>query len=323
MTLISFPILSLLLGFLFLYIGGEFLVKGAISISARLKISRLIIGMTVVSFATSLPEVFVSIQALMDGSSNIAFGNVFGSNIANITLVLGVTAIIARLDISKQIISINYPFLLFISLLVGVLLFYFGKITFFIGVIFILLLLMFLFFLIVIKKNDESELSLAENRLSENSFQMSSFRGLLFFVIGVLLLRYGSDSLVNGTIQIAKYFGVSDRIIAVTIVAFGTSIPELVTSIIAALRKEQNLAIGNLIGSNIFNILAVLGISATVKDIIIDDIAIFNFDYLYMILATILVGLFIYFSSKRKISKIVGWILVILYFMYIYLNIVI
>jgi len=317
--IITTSFLLFLLSLFLLYIGGESVVKGAVLIASKLQIPVLIIGLTVVSFATSLPEVFVSVEALLKGNSNIALGNVFGSNIANIALVLGLTTIISKLNISKDTIYINYPFLLFVTFLIGFIFYFFGSLSSFSGFFLISLLILFLYFLISRNNNQPLNSSLDNNKPS--NINVSLFNGLLFLIFGIILLRYGAYLLIEQTILIAEFFNIPDRVIAATIVAFGTSIPELVTSVIAAIRKQVDLAVGNLIGSNIFNLLAVLGFSSVISDIVIDDFAILNFDYLFMLFTTILVSLFIYFNSIKQINRIHGIILVLVYFIYVCLNI--
>jgi cation:H+ antiporter len=313
------PTIALLLGLVLLFLGGELLVKGAIALALKMRISTLVVGMTIVSFATSAPELFVSLHALLEGSSNIALGNVIGSNIANITLVLGITAMIFRVQISQQTISLNFPVLLASSLVFGGVLYYFNGVPQIVGYLFILALLLFAFILI---KKSRKDYVKVEDELLEEAKHDPLYKSIAFLLVGVLLLKYGADNLVDGAIAIAKNFEVSDRIIAVTVVAIGTSIPELATSIVAALKKENNLAVGNLIGSNIFNILAVLGISSAIQNITIDDAKILNFDYLWMIAITFVVGLFIYTLSKKQISRKEGSILVLLYLAYIYFTLV-
>ncbi len=313
------PTISLLLGLVLLFFGGELLVRGSVSLALKMRISTLVVGMTVVSFATSAPELFVSLQAVLDGSNDIAFGNVIGSNIANITLVLGITALIFRLKISEQTITLNYPILLASSLVFGGVLYYFDGIPQEIGFLFILLLLVFAWTLI--RKSRKNNLKSDEDELLEEASHNSLYKSIAYLVVGVFLLKFGADYLVDGTIAIAKKFEISERVIAVTVVAFGTSIPELATSIVAAIKKEDNLAVGNLIGSNIFNVLAVLGIVASVKEITIADSAILSFDYVWMIVITFVLGLFIYVFSKRQISRKEGVLLLLIYISYLYFSI--
>ena len=309
--------LFLFLGFLLLFLGGEILVRGSVSLALRMKISTLVVGMTVVAFATSAPELFVSLKAISENSSNIALGNSIGSNIANIALVLGFTAMIFRVRISAQTLLLNYPVMLAASFLLGVVLYFFKGIPVYFGFLFVVILLLFVGLLIVASRKQHIESEDANKSLYETPND-SLLKSILFLIAGIFLLKYGADFLVDSTKILANMFGVSDRVIAVTAVAIGTSIPELATSIIAALKKEENLAIGNLIGSNVFNILAVLGITAVFKEINIDDAAILEFDYLWMMLITLLLGLLIYVFSKQQISRKEGALLVALYFCYIY-----
>tara|TARA_B100000768_G_C11237849_1_gene358068 strand:+ start:215 stop:1171 length:957 start_codon:yes stop_codon:yes gene_type:complete len=312
------PSFALLLGLILLFFGGELLVRGSVDLALKMRISTLVVGMTVVSFATSAPELFVSLQAVLNGSNDIAFGNVIGSNIANITLVLGFTALIFRVKISEQTAILNYPFLLFSSLFFGAVMYYFNGIPKEIGFLFFLLLLLFTWLLISKSRKEKLKLVNDEGELLQVASSDSLFKSLIFLVSGMFLLKFGADHLVDGTIAIAKKFQISERVIAVTVVAIGTSIPELATSIVAAFKKEHNLAVGNLIGSNIFNILAVLGIVASIKEINIVDSAILSFDYVWMICITFLLGLFIYTFSKRQISRAEGILLLLVYIFYIY-----
>ena len=315
------PNIALFIGLILLFFGGELLVRGSISLALKMRISSLVVGMTVVSFATSAPELFVSLQAVLNGSNDIAFGNVIGSNIANITLVLGLTALIFRVKISEQTATLNYPVLLLASLVFGAVMYYFEGIPQEVGFLFIFLLLVFTWLLISKSRKENLTLANDEGELLEEASSNSLFKTLGFFLAGIFLLKFGADFLVEGTIAIAKKFEISERVIAVTVVAIGTSIPELATSIVAALKKEHNLAVGNLIGSNIFNILAVLGVVASVKEINIADSAILSFDYVWMIIITFILGLFIYSFSKQYISRVEGFLLLLIYISYLYFSI--
>ena len=315
------PLILLTLSIVILYVSGEIIIKSSVFIANVLRIPTLIIGLTIVSFATSLPEIFVSIEALLEGSSNIALGNVFGSNIANLSLVMAILAILSNLNISKQTFRIDYPFLLIASLLLGFVMFFSLSINFWIGTLFLIILIFYLIYIISIGHNIES-LDINKSKDVEsfkNNFQIIKNITLLLF--GVFALKSGADMLVKNTIDIASYFGISDRVIAVTIVAFGTSVPELVTSIVAYYKKQQGIAIGNLIGSNIFNILAVIGISTVIKEIKITDKEIIYYDYLYMLFITFLLGLFMYISKNKVITKHHGYFLLTAYIIYIVFNI--
>ena len=301
-------------GLVLLYLGGESLVKGAVSLSAKLRISTLIVGLTIISFATSAPELFVSFQAAFEGKPNIAFGNVIGSNIANIALVLGVTAMIFRVNISKQTLNFNYPVMLLSSIALAVVLYFTNALSTIIGFVFITTLLLFLAYLI-----KQTKLDRETNSHQEEETKPSLLKSCGGILLGIILLKFGADWLVEGTVYIAKSLNISDRIIAVSVVAIGTSIPELATSIVAALKKEENLAVGNLIGSNIFNVLAVLGITAAIKPLTVNDPQIISFDIPWMLGISFVLGIVIYVRSKYVISRKEGAFLLLLYFTYIFL----
>ncbi len=321
MISLTLPFIFLILSIIILYIGGEIIIRSSVLIAEALRIPTLIIGLTVVSFATSLPEVFVSVEALLEGSSNIALGNVFGSNIANLSLVMAILALLSNLNITKQTFKIDYPFLLIISLFLGVIMLLFHSINLYFGILFLIILFFYLVY-ITKNRNDNDYLEINQSKdIVNNKNHFKLIKNIIFLLVGVFVLKLGADVLVKNTINFAKYFGISDRVIAVTIVAFGTSIPELVTSIIASLKKQQGLAIGNLIGSNIFNILAVLGISSIIQEIKISDLKIIYYDYLFMIFVTFLLGLFIYRSKDKNISKKQGYFMLMTYVAYIILNV--
>ena len=305
-----------------LFLGGDLLVRSSVSLALRMQISTLVVGMTVVSFVTSAPELFVSIQSALSGITDITFGNVIGSNIANITLVLGLTSIVFRINISSRTKNLYFPFMLIITFLFGFILYFFNEINSISGFFLVSLLLFFTIFLV----RDSRKESL--NNLDKQSLsKISIYKTFLFMVVGILLLSFGANFLIDGTVLIAKEFGFTERVISVSLVAFGTSIPELSTALVAALKKEESLAVGNLIGSNIFNILAVLGITSIIQPISLSQ---FNnlavtflyhplfTDFVWMLFATIILGIFIYFKSKNIISRIEGVILFSLYLIFTY-----
>ena len=248
--------LFFLFGLVLLYLGGEALVKGSVSLALKLKISTLVAGMTIVSFATSAPELLVSLQAAIKGHTDITFGNVIGSNIANIALVLGLAAVLFRLNINPQTKKISFPFLFFSSLIFGLVVYFFNGIYFWVGVAFVILLVFFILYLIRQSRKEYLQTAIVDDELFEKESQTSLYKSVLYLVIGIVFLKYGADYFVDGAIALAEVFSVSNRVIAVTVIAIGTSIPELATTVIAAIKKEESLAVGNLIGSNIFNILA-------------------------------------------------------------------
>ena len=312
------PTILLLVSLVVLFLGGELLVRGSVSLALKMKISALVVGMTIVAAGTGAPEVFVSVQAILQGSSSISLGNVIGSNIINITFILGITAIIYRIKISKQTLSLNYPVMLGAFVLLGGVLYFFKGIPVGVGVLFVMIFILFTWFLIATSRKEQLKAEIMQDELSEVTIQDSLLKSIVMLVFSIVLLKFGAKWLVDSAGTLAKNFGISDRIIGVTIVAVGTSIPELVTTVIAALKKENDIAIGNLIGSNIFNILGVLGIAASLREINIDDPAIFSFDYFWMLGVALVFGFLIYMFSKQEISRKHGIFLVLIYLFYIY-----
>lgn len=311
-------LLFLILGFFLLYFGGEFLVKGSVGFSQKFSISKLVAGITIVSFATSSPELFVSLEAIINESSDIVFGNIIGSNIANIALVLGCTALFFNIRISEKTLKIDYPFLFFATISVGYILYFLGAITFFTGLILLIILSAYLFYIITSSRKEIKE-EISDAKSEENT---SYIRCFIYLIVGVIMLKYGADFLVSSAIEIASLLNIEERVIAVTVIAIGTSVPELATSIVAALKKEVDLAVGNIVGSNIFNLLAVLGVTAIYKDLDIMNNKILSSDYFLMIVVTIIFGIIIYAFGKGKINRLKGGVLLLIYFSYIYYSII-
>lgn len=311
-------LLFLILGFFLLYFGGEFLVKGSVGFSQKFSISKLVAGITIVSFATSSPELFVSLEAIINESSDIVFGNIIGSNIANIALVLGSTALFFNISISEKTLKVDYPFLFFATISVGYILYFLGAITFFTGLILLIILSAYLFYIITSSRKEIQE----ENSDANSEVNSSYIKCFVYLILGIIMLKYGADFLVSSAIEIASLLNIEERVIAVTVIAIGTSVPELATSIVAALKKEVDLAVGNIVGSNIFNLLAVLGVTAIYKDLDIMNDKILSSDYFLMIVVTIIFGILIYAFGKRKINRLKGGVLLLIYFSYIYYSII-
>ena len=309
--------LLFILSFVMLFFGGEFLVRGSVSLALKMRISTLVVGMTVVSFATSAPELFVSIKSALDGHTDITFGNVIGSNIANITLVLGLTAMVFQIKITQQTYQINYPVMLFASILFGAVLFFYGEINRSVGIVFVSLLVGFTWILIRRSRKENRDLSRVEKQEYESSTKTPLLQSISYLIIGVLLLAFGSEFLVNGVEDIAESFHISERVISVSLVALGTSIPELATSLVAAFRKESNLAIGNLIGSNIFNVFAVLGITSIITPIQLNNSTIMN-DYLWMMSSILLLGVLIYIFSRKILTRSEGVFMFLFYIVFMF-----
>lgn len=271
-----------LIGFASLVVGGEFLVRSSVALSFKLHLSKMVIGLTVVSFATSAPELLVSLQAALTGFSDIALGNVIGSNIANIGLVLGITAIISPLTIDREFYKLNWPVMTILSVGLYFLLRSGGELSRSEG--FGLFLTLFVYLWILIRKaKKERKTQPTEDSIDEGLSKSSNFKIIIWLLIGGGALYLGSEMLITGAVSLAEKFGVSERVIAVTMIAVGTSIPELAASVIAALKREKAISLGNLIGSNIFNISSVLGITAIIQPIAIRSQQVLSRDIFWMI----------------------------------------
>lgn len=301
-------VLLLILGLATLILGGEFLVRGSVHIAHKLNLSSLVIGMTVVSFGTSAPELIVSLKAALSGNSDIALGNVVGSNIANIALVLGLTVLIFPMVVDRNTKTIDWPMMMFSSVL-----FYLfasdGVIKMWEGLILFLLLVGFTYF--IINKSVKDTKSVKDSVKPNSHFGIS----ILYLIGGLIGLYFGAEWLLDGAVTIAKDLGMEERIIGVTIVAFGTSVPELVTSCVAAFKKESGISIGNLIGSNIFNILSVIGISAFITPMSVSK-GILSYDMIWMLAISLALLPMILFGAKLGRTK--GFMLFSLYLVYIF-----
>lgn len=303
-------------GFLLLVVGGNFLVKSSVGLSFKLNLSKLIIGMTVVSFATSAPELLVSLQAALTGSPDIAIANVLGSNIANIALVLGLTAIISPLVVDKNFYKMNWPVMMLFSIIATYFLLNDLIINRVEGAILFILLVVFIY--IMIKKAKEDK-SIAIEEVDDDLMETSYLKIFIWLGIGATALYFGSEFLVNGARDIAKEMGISKAIIGVTIIAIGTSVPELAASIIAALKGEKAISLGNLIGSNIFNIGSVLGLTAMITPINVVDVSILHSNLIWMLsIAAILIPL-VFLPKKFELSRLKGIVLFGAYIVFIYL----
>jgi cation:H+ antiporter len=302
----------ILIGFILLILGGNWLLKSAVSISLGLKIPKIIIGMTVVSFATSAPELIVSINSALNGYPDLALGNVIGSNIANLAFVLGITLLIAEMDVQKSFFTTNWPVMMAASLL----LFFFLRndylISDFEGLIFVLFLIFFLVYLFRFQNQDIIE------DLPEDEDLLPTYKTFTLFVLGSIGLWGGSEMLITGATDLAITLGVGERLIGVTVVSVGTSIPELAASIIAVLKKEKAISLGNLVGSNIFNILAVLGITSLITPIAAIDHVIYTNDIYWMLLVSMILPILVLLPKKMELKRKSGIILLLLYIVFLY-----
>lgn len=307
-------IVLLLIGLVVLIYGANFLVDGGSALAHRLKVSNMVIGLTVVAFGTSTPELVVNVVSSMDGSSALALGNVLGSNIFNILAILGVTALIVPLGVKKMTTWVEIP----LAVLAAVLVLLFingdpaGTITRAEGICLLCFFVIFLVYTLMLAKfgaaGDGEEIEIKNYSVGKS---------VLFILLGLVGLIGGGRLLVNGAVSIAQSMGISERIIGLTIVSIGTSLPELATSIIAARKKNADMAIGNVVGSNIFNTFLILGASATITPLQVPQGSLL--DLIVNIVAAGLLFLFIFTGRGRKISRWEGGILLVIYIVYLFL----
>lgn len=305
-------IIYLVGGLIMLFIGAEGLVRGSSNLAIKIGIAPLVVGLTVVSFGTSAPELVVSLKAAISGNGSISLGNIIGSNIANIALILGVAALIRPLKVHANVIMREIPIMIAISVLLLILLID-GEVGFIDGIILVGGLIIYLVVNVILarkEKNAEVDAEFKEGLKSKFGIPLS----IVFIIVGLGLLLFGANLFVQSAVAIAKIFNVSDAIIGLTIVAIGTSLPELITSVVAAYKKEADIAIGNVVGSNIFNILGILGITALV-------IPISSLGISYVDLGVMLFTAIILFPLSRtgfSISRFEGAFLLAGYAGYIY-----
>jgi cation:H+ antiporter len=313
-----FNIALLIIGLFVLILGGDALVRGASSIALRLHMTPLVVGLTIVAFGTSAPELLISINAAISGSPDLTMGNVVGSNICNLALVLGITLIIGPVKVQGDSIRIDWPMTFGSSLL----LFFVTKdllLGWQIGIFFLFLLFIYTFFIIrrsrIKLKKAKAEEAQLELDLPAEASSNSMWRDIGLIAVGSLALFFGSDWFVTGAKELASFLGVSQRVIGITVLALGTSLPELVTAIVASFKRETDLALGNLLGSNIFNVLSILGITSIIQTIDVNS-TIRNVDMLWMLGITLLVLPMM--LLRNRLGRIDGVILLLIYIYYTY-----
>ncbi|WP_298263405.1 calcium/sodium antiporter [uncultured Lutibacter sp.] len=305
-------LLLVVIGLVFLILGGNWLLKSAVGFSLRLQIPKIVIGMTVVSFATSAPELIVSVKSALEGHADIAFGNVIGSNIANLGLVLAITIILSTISVEKSFYKTDWPVMMIASLLLYGFIVFDGELQRYEGIILFSFLIIFLIYLLRFQK------PAVVDELPEDDVELPLYKDVLFLVIGGVGLWAGSELLINGAVGLAENFNVSERIIGVTVVSIGTSIPELAASVIAVLKKEKAISLGNLIGSNVFNILAVLGLTSIITPIKITDSGLLSNDIFWMLAISLLVLPLNFVPTKMKLGWKEGLILGALYAIFVF-----
>jgi cation:H+ antiporter len=305
----------LILGFVLVVKGADFLVDGGSALARRLHVSDLAVGLTVIAFGTSLPELFVNIFASARGNAEIALGNILGSNTANILLILGISAVIFPLQVKKGTVWKEIPFSLLAVLVLAVMMndSWFDKknsslLTRSDGLVLIAFFIVFLYYSVGIAKEDE--------RLSKAPVKYFTLPGaIVWIIIGLILLIGGGKLIVDGAVYVAGKFGLSQSLIGLTVVAIGTSVPELATSVTAAIKKNPEIAIGNVVGSNIFNIFFILGISSLIRPLPVHPRA--HIDIAVVFVATVVLFVCMFTGKRRVLDRWEGWLLIVFYIGYV------
>lgn len=304
-------IFLIIIGFILLVKGADFLVDGASDIAKRFHIPQIVIGLTIVAIGTSMPELVVSLTSALEGHSDIAIGNVVGSNIANMFLILGICSIIKPLEFKKQTRLIENP----ITVLVTILFFIFCNnekekvITQLEGLILLALCIFYIIYNIVVAKKTEKQYVILEEKT------VNILKSIINVILGILALKFGGDYVVDGCVNIATKLGVSEEVISLTIIAVSTSLPELITSITATRKGHTDMAIGNILGSQIFNILLIIGISSALCPI--NYITSYNKYIEVLIMGSIMLSIFPFIWEKDKMTKQNGIPFVLIYILYI------
>ncbi len=299
----------LIIGLSLLYFGSSILVEGAASTAVIFAVRPVIIGLTIVSFATSAPELLVSLVASIKGSGGISLGNILGSNVINIALVLGISALIRPVTIKKQIIKIEIPYMIFISCIFWLLCLD-SNITHTDGWILIFLLIVFLIYGVTTAKDKDKD-----NNVNIVKSEFSKiFKNMIFIILGILMLAYGANLVVQEAIIIAQKIGLSQTFIGISIVALGTSLPELTTSAVAAARGESDISVGNVVGSNLFNICLVMGVVGIFNPMSIDN-NLHYFQFPFMLFLCFFFGAVAFMN--QGIGKKTGSLFILMFFIYI------
>lgn len=302
-------ILLVVLGLALLIVGADLLVKGSSNIAKKLRIPEIIIGLTIVSVGTSMPELFVGVESALKGHPDIAIGNIIGSNIVNLLFILGISAAISGIKFTKETIHIDIPFSLLITFIFLILANIDNNISRVDGIIMLLFFGLFLKYTINLVKHN-----IHKPIIDISTRNINVWKNAFFLLLGVILLKYGADFSVNNTIIIARHFNISEKLISLTVVAIGTGLPELVTTIVAAIKGNNDIAVGNVIGSNIINILLILGLNAVIHPMNYN--ASFNIQLLILILATGMLLLYPFIGKKDEMSKLDGMMYLFLYLVY-------
>lgn len=298
-------IILIIVGFALLIVGADFLVDGASGIAKKFHIPEIIIGLTIVSIGTSMPELFVSITSAIDGYSDMALGNVIGSNLCNLLLILGLSSLIKPVDFQEETRKYEIPMCLLFTIILMIFANTSGGISRIEAVILLVLFGLFIAYTIYMGKKKSKEDSKV---VEENN---KTIKNIILIILGIIGLKFGGDFVVNNAVNIAQMFNISEKVISLTILAIGTSLPELVTSVTAAIKGNSDIAIGNIIGSNIFNILLILGVSSVIKPITFNSS--YNMDLSILCISMVILALFPIIPPKNKMSRANGLIYVLMY----------
>ncbi len=303
----------IIIGFIFLIASADLLVDGSSGIAKKFHIPEIIIGLTIVSIGTSMPELFVSITSALEGHSDMSLGNIIGSNLSNLLLILGLSAIIKPVVFQKETRLYEIPMCLFFTITLMIFCNTNDGISRIEGVVLLLLFCVFLGYTIFMGiKESKTNLEKDDAKEEKNN---SIVKNIILVILGVIGLKVGGDLTVDNAVNVANYFNISEKIISLTILAVGTSLPELVTSVTAAIKGNSDIAIGNIIGSNIFNILLILGVASIIKPITYNFT--YNFDISILIVATVILALFPFIPPKDKMSRANGIIYFLMYIAYL------
>ena len=305
-------VLLIIVGFALLIKGADILVDGSSAIAKKLRVSEIVIGLTIVSIGTSMPELFVSTSSALQGFSDISIGNVIGSNICNLLFILGISSLIHPVKFHKETKYIENPMSIVLTLIFLVICNINQDVSRLEGIILLILFILFLIYTIIMGKKSQDEVVLEIS--SDEARKIKVGKNLIFIILGIVALKIGGDLVVNNAKLIATAMNISDKIIGLTIVAIGTSLPELVTSLTAAIKGDSDIAIGNIVGSNIFNMLFIIGLSAVITPITYNIS--YNFEMIVLFIAMTLMLIFPFIKPKDEMSRSNGLIYTILYVLY-------
>ena len=308
-----FNILMIIIGFIFLVLGANLLVKGSSNIAKKFHIPEILLGLTIVALGTSMPELFITASSAKKDSYDLIIENAIGSNFCNLLLILGIMAIMRPVKIDKDAKKIHLPIAIISTLVILFLSFFFNTINRTIGIILIILFFAYFSYPILTEIEDIIK-AYKENKENKNTKKINIFSSIIFIIIGIVLLKYGGDFVVDYSINIANTFNLSERLIALTIIAVGTALPELVTSIVATIKKDTDLAVGNLVGSCILNLFLIIGLGSLITPLPFSKE--YNENLILLAFATFLLWIFNYIGKKDTITRFKGFILLLIYTIY-------